>query len=53
VKDGVIVKTLHVHNHESNPAGVEVTQIRNKIKKRAVETQEVIIFLKNDFNYTF
>jgi hypothetical protein len=42
VKDGVIVKTLHVHNHESDPADIEVTQIQNKIKKRAVETQEVM-----------
>jgi hypothetical protein len=42
VKDGVIVKTLHVHNHESNSSGLKVTQIRNKIKKRAVKTWEIM-----------
>jgi hypothetical protein len=45
VIDGVIVKTLNVYNHKSDPAGIKVSQIRNNIKKRAVETWEVIIFL--------
>lgn len=47
VRDGEVINQLHVHTHESNPASIEVTRIRNDIKRRAVETQEVRYFFNN------
>jgi len=41
VKDGIVIKQMHQHNHASNPAAIEVTRIRTEIKRRAIDTQEV------------
>ena len=40
-RDGQVVKTLHEHNHDSEPAEIEVTSIKNTIKNRAVNTIEL------------
>lgn len=41
VQNDQVTKRINEHNHESDPAGIEVTRIRNAIKQRAVNTQEV------------
>jgi len=46
VQNNTVISRRHEHTHESNPAGIQVTQIRNTIKRRAVETVEVRSFIK-------
>ena len=38
-RDGVVVKTLNDHTHASDPISIEVTKVRNSIKRRANETK--------------
>src|SRR4051812_40178288 len=45
VQGGIIIRRLNRHNHASSPTAIEATRIRNTIKRRAVENQEVIFFL--------
>lgn len=40
-----VVKLMHEHTHECDAAGIEVVKIRNVIKRRALETQEVFFLI--------